>query len=221
MNTTTAKPQIGSKPAAKANGSGHDAAGNRPVDITEMFNSYITCMEETIRKYGMAPTGFHAIEACGLYVLSFDPGEIYEDFLTNVRLLCKARDLDAGLLFVPGFDGKRMPAGELSDREKGRYLVQVAVVAEDRQGRRLERTLPILRDAAGNFTGFGEDSTENPDPSKKELPRFMPEQRPTASERMKIRATLLSRGVGISHEALDAANRKAADKTAKTFNQKA
>lgn len=210
MNTNIADMPVNLKPSEKTIGSNPNDASKRSLDINEVLNSFIEIVDEMIREKGLAPTGFHIIEPGGIYCLSFDPGESYLEFLERILLICRARDLDFGLLIIPSLDLKRKLPGKLTDTEGSRLLIQVAFVVEDRHGQRIEKVLPVLRDVAGNLTGFGEYSAEFPDPIGRKYPRFMPNQLPTLAERMAARSALMIRGIKLNHQKLDAANKQAA-----------
>ena len=157
-----------------------------------------------MRKHGEAPACFLAIESVGLYTFGFERGEIFEEFIQNVLLLCRARDLEAGILTCAAARGKVLDP-KLSLREVHCLTTQVGFVAENRQGQRIEKALPIIRDAAGNFTGFGEYTAEKPDPLVRKFPKPMLDRRPTASERLAARTALTNRGIILNHDVLDAA----------------
>ena len=210
MNTNISDLPVKQISDRTANGTNSKNASKRCLDINEFLNSAIMIADEMIREKGLVATGFQVIEPGGLYYLSFDPGENFRDFLENILLICRARDLDFGLLIVPSVDPNKIPAGKLTDDEWGRRMIQVALVVEDRHGQRIEKVLPVLRDAAGKFAGFGEYSTAFPDPIGRQYPRFMPDHRPTRLERGAARAALMARGIILNHHELDAANKRAA-----------
>src|ERR1039458_6740065 len=155
MNTNISDLPV--KPASDgtATGANPKNASKRCLDINEFMNSAIMIADEMIREKGLVATGFQVVEPGGLYVLCRDPGENFRHFLENILLICQAPDLDFGLLIVPSVDPNKRLAGKLTNSEWGHLMIQVALVVEDRHGQRIEKVLPVLRDAGGKFTGFG------------------------------------------------------------------
>jgi hypothetical protein len=176
----------------------------RPIELDALLITCVQASEKGMRKHGEVPACFFAVESCGLYIFGFERGEIFGEFLENVLLLCRARDLDAGILTISAGRGKSIDP-KLSMRELHRLTTHVAFVAENRQGQRIERILPIIRDDAANFKSFGEYNAEHSNPLGLKFPRLMPTCPPTAPERMAARAALTQRGILVKHEMLDAA----------------
>jgi hypothetical protein len=194
------RPQGGAIPAsAQATGSAAEGKtvnkpGAKLHPLDKLVATGVLVAEAALRKHGKSPSLFIGFVSEGMFPFTFDEGEDFTEFIRNVKLICRARDVEAGILFYGACFIN--PLEHRPSRPDPCLRIDVVhLVAESREGQRLEKYLPVIWDAAGKFKGFGEASTAPAYSKLPPFPRLMPERRQTEFEQAQARLALLTKGI--------------------------
>ena len=119
-------------------------------------------------------------------------------FASDARLLSTAHGATAAVMALEAWARMAEPGVPLDPNQRPSQSPdrrEVVTLVGETAGRYQVRVLPILRDAAGVFTGFGVANVHRCDHIEGRFAQLLPAQPPTAAEQARAQVELRARGI--------------------------
>ena len=119
-------------------------------------------------------------------------------FAADARLLCVAHGATVAVMAMEAWVTLAEPGVPLDPNQRpslSPHRREVVVLVGETAGIQPVKFLPILRDAAGNFTGFGETRSLQCDQIQGRYAQLLPPQLPSPDEQARAQAQLRARGI--------------------------
>ncbi len=119
-------------------------------------------------------------------------------FASDARLLCLAHGATAAVMALEAWATLGEPGVALDPNQRPSLAPdrrEVVALVGEAAGIQQARFLPILRNASGTFTGFGEAHVLRCDQIQGRFAHLLPPQLPTTEEQARAQAMLRARGI--------------------------
>ena len=126
-------------------------------------------------------------------------------FAADARLLCIAHGATAAVMVMEAWVTLAEPGVPLDPNQRpslSPHRHEVVALVGEAAGIQPVKFLPILRDAAGNFTAFGETRSLQCDQIQGRYAQLLPPQLPTPEQQARAQAQLQARGIALTEPAV-------------------
>lgn len=173
----------------------------KPQSLEDLFGNAEQYAEFHLRYVGNVPTTVFLVGSKGPFTMvapRLDNEEEKSAFAADARLLCVARGATTAVMTLEAWtvlgtpavppDLKHPPSLSPNRRE-------MVVLLGEAAGIQKAKFLPILRNASGAFTGFGEAQVLQGSQAQGRFAQILPAQPPTAEEQERAEAILRAKGI--------------------------
>jgi hypothetical protein len=174
---------------------------NTETQLDSLFARAAAHAEREMRTLGIAHPTFLATTPTGPFFMS--PSDLPDDeskdaFIDLIRLMCVAHSATAGVLALETWTLAAKPGQTLDPSVRPSLSPDrrelVVLLGESQLEPHRQQFLPILRDNAGRFAGFGQTEALPPCPAEGRFSKLIPSAPPSRRMRRIARALLRVRG---------------------------